>query len=190
MSTAGKVLIVLVLLLVPVWIVLASAVAQLNTEWSQAVKQAADRVAQLEKDVLKNEEDIRAWNDKIGLEQEALGQTQTVLLAQIANVERTKAETVAIQADVKVRLERLQAAVKNAERARDLRLAEKESETKGKASAEMLVGELSGQNAELMEQLTQLRNDFKSTLESNQVLVDRINKARRQPTTRSAVFVR
>ncbi len=189
MSTAGKVLVVLVLLMVPVWVLLASAVAQLNSAWGQSLAQQRDQVAKLEQDVLKNERAIQELTDKISLGQDERANNETVLLSRIFDVERSKAEVVKIQAAIKVQLDTLALAVKNAELARDQRLAEKENETKGKANAEQLVTEVSGQNAELMDQLTQLRNDFKSILESNKAMVDRMLKTRTTRTARPASYV-
>lgn len=190
MSTAGKVLVVLVLLIVPVWILLASAVAQLNAEWGQELEKQRTEVARLEQAVTKNQRDIQALTDQISLEQDTLAEHRTLLTAQLADVERTKAETVAIQAAIKVQLDVLNSAIKNAEVARQQRSAEKQSETEGKAKAEKEVADLKGQNAELMDHLTQLRNDFKSILESNKTLVDRLKKQPSQGTRRPAVFVR
>jgi small-conductance mechanosensitive channel len=112
-------------------------------------------------------------------------------MAQTADVERAKAEVVAIQAAIKVQLQTLGAALKNAQAVREQRIAEKENETKGKASAEKAVEELKGQNAELTDQLTQLRNEFKAVLQSNRALVDRLLKSPApRRVTRPAAFAR
>lgn len=79
MSTAGKVLVVLVLLLLPVWIILVSAVATLNMEWTQALAKQTQQIETLEADVAKNQRAIADFQDKITLEQLASEEEQTVL---------------------------------------------------------------------------------------------------------------
>lgn len=190
MSTAGKVLVVLVALLVPVWILLVSSVSQLNTNWAEALDKQRKDFIKLTEEVAKNEQEIRTLKDRIYLEQHSLGEHQAALQSELADVERAKAETIEIQSAIEIQLKQLAVAIQSAEVARDRRTAEKQAETEGKAKAEQEVAELSAQNSQLMDELTALRNDFKSILESNKAMVDRVNKARAQVVPRRAVFVR
>src|SRR4051794_848243 len=114
MSTAGKVLVVLVLLLLPVWIILVSTVATLNMEWTQALAKQKQQIATLESDVAKNQRAIADLQDKITLEQLATEEQQTVLRAKLADVERAKAEAIELLTGVKVQLATLNEAVAKA----------------------------------------------------------------------------
>jgi cell division protein FtsB len=190
MSTAGKVLVVLVLLVLPVWIILVSAVAQLNMEWTRELAKQAKQVETLQADVAKNEGEIAKLQDKIALEQHAAREQQSVLSGRLADVERSKAETTEIQSAVNVQVAMLQKALAKAELARQERAKEQQSETEGLAAARRSVDELKAANSELMSELTQLRDEFKSLLESNKVLVDRVLKGTTRRTGRPASLVR
>lgn len=190
MSTAGKVLVVLVLLVLPVWIILVSAVAQLNMEWTQELAKQTKQVETLTADVAKNERAIEDLEDKIALEQLASQEQQTVLRGKLTDLERAKAETIEVQTAVGVQVAILQKALAKAEIAREARKQELENETAGLAAARMTVDELKAANSELLAELTQLRNEFKSLLESNKALVERVLKSttRRAGVTRPASF--
>ncbi|AGA31273.1 hypothetical protein [Singulisphaera acidiphila] len=190
MSTAGKVLVVLVLLLLPVWIILVSAVATLNMEWTQALAKQTQQIETLEADVAKNQRAIADFQDKITLEQLASEEEQTVLRSKLADVERAKAEVIEVQTSVQVQLATLQQAVAKAQVARVDRDKEQQNETAGLAAARASVDELKAANSALLNELTQLREEFKSLLESNKTVVERIIKGKTRQVVRPASFVR
>jgi chromosome segregation ATPase len=190
MSTAGKVLVVLVLLVVPVWIVLVSAVAQLNAEWTQELQKQQAQVTKLQQNVAANEQAIMKMKDDIVVAQTTADEHATVLRARLVDVERARADAIQVQTGVKVQLDTLGAAIAKAEDARKQRNEEKQQEIQAMAAAEKAVTELKAENAELMSHLTQLRDEFKSLLESNKALVDRILKGRTQRAGRPASYVR
>jgi len=190
MSTAGKVLIGLVLLMVPVWILMVSAVTQLNASWRQVLHDQETKVGELEQAILKNQKEITGLKDKIVLVQVSGDEHATVLRERLADVERIKAEAINIQTAVKIQLDSLKVAGTNAENARDRRKEEKEQEIQSKAMAEKAVNDLKAENTELMTQLSQLRNEFKSLLESNKALVERMAKPRVQRAVRPASLAR
>ncbi|WP_406698867.1 hypothetical protein V5E97_08275 [Singulisphaera sp. Ch08] len=190
MSTAGKVLVVLVLLLLPVWIILVSAVATLNMEWTQALAKQTQQIETLEGDVAKNQLAIAELQDQIALEQLASEEQQAALRSRVADVERAKAEAIQLQTGVQVQLEMLKQAVAKAGIARDDRTKEQMNETAGLAEARKNVDELKAANSELLNELTQLRDEFKSLLESNKTVVERMLKSNTRRIGRPASFVR
>jgi hypothetical protein len=190
MSTAGKVLVVLILLVLPVWILLVSAVAQLNMEWTQALAKQAKQVETLTASVTKNEQAIADLQTQITLSQLASQEQQAVLQSKLADVERARAETIEIQTAVKVQIETLAQAVAKAELARDERQKEQQRETEGLAAARTSVDELKSANSELLAQLTQLRTEFKELLDSNKGAVERVLRSRTLRTGRSVSFIR
>jgi len=180
MSTAGKVLTGLVLLMLPIWIVLVSAVTQLNASWREVLRAEVEKVAKLEQSVLDNQKEIQRLKDRILIVQVSGEEQATVLREKLADVERIKAEAINIQTAVKNQIESLTAAGASAAVARDRRKEEKEQEIQATAAAEKAVNELKAENAELMTQLTQLRQEFRSLLESNKALVQRMGRPRVQ----------
>jgi hypothetical protein len=171
MSTAGKVLIALIILVLPIWIMLVSAVAQLNSEWRQALAKQKQQVESLEQQIAKNEQDIAQTRDTISTVLDTAQEQQTVLRSKIADVERSRANAAEILSAVNVQLSVLKGAVAGAEKARDQRAAEKMAEIQGKETAEKEVEQLKIQNNELMNTLAQLREEFKATLEANKKLI-------------------
>src|SRR5690242_5180696 len=87
MSTAGKVLIILVALALMAWIGLLSMVAQRNANWGQKIKAQQEQIETLQK----SQVDIRAQLAKvksdIAREQEAHDKAVTVLQAEKADRE-------------------------------------------------------------------------------------------------------
>jgi chromosome segregation ATPase len=181
MSTAGKVLIVLILLVLPIWIVMFSAVAELNKNGTQAVQDLKEKVVKLEEDVARNEHEIFTLKDQISLEQRAMGEQITVLRSRQSDAEKARAELTEIQKRVKYQLAGIETALKNAQTTRDVRDAEKKTVTKEIADTEDEVKKLQEEHAELTAQLERLRSEFKETLESNRAMADRLSKASNKP---------
>jgi chromosome segregation ATPase len=179
MSTAGKVLIVLILLVLPIWIIMFSAVAELNKNGTQAVQALKERIVKLEEDIARNEHEIVALKDEIGLEQTAMGTQIAFLRSRQADAEKARSEMTEMQKRVKYQLAGLEAALKNAQTTREFRDAEKKTVTKQIADAEDEVKKLQEEHADLTAQLERLRSEFKETLESNRELADRLSKANR-----------
>jgi chromosome segregation ATPase len=181
MSTAGKVLTVLVLLLAPIWMFLMATVAQLNTNWTEAIDARDKDIAKLEEQVKTNEREIQALKDQVASQQDTTERTSAVLRSQVAEVERQRAEAIEIQTRVASQVETINAALKNAEAARELRKTELANEQTAKKQFEDEVEKLKGENTALLDELTNLRNDFKETLESNRALKERLIKGGQTP---------
>lgn len=95
-----------------------------------------------------------------------------------------------VQTSVQVQLATLQQAVAKAQVARVDRDKEQQNETAGLAAARASVDELKAANSALLNELTQLREEFKSLLESNKTVVERIIKGKTRQVVRPASFVR
>lgn len=178
MSTAGKVLVVLVLLLAPVWVILVSAVAELNKSGGEQVAKLKGDVANLEKQVTDTRRQIVTLKDQIKLEQVTMLQEVAAIRSHAADLEKARSETFEIAARVNYQVVAMQEAAKRSEATKELRVAEKTQEIAAKAAAEKEVERLKQEHAALVERLDKLRNDFKATLDSNRKLVDRL-KAKR-----------
>jgi len=185
MSTAGKVLTVLVTLMAIVWIVLVAGVAQYNMTGTQLVKDLTEKTAKLEEqldETLKSIVDLKA---QINQEQVSMAEDLAVLQSRQSDMEKAKSDTLEIALRVKLQLAGIEAAVKTAQLDRDHRIAELKAENEAKDAAEKEVAKLKTENGDLMTELAKLRDDFKKTLESNKESLERLRKASTR-TTRPA----
>ncbi|MHC5542181.1 hypothetical protein ACYOEI_28500 [Singulisphaera rosea] len=186
MSTAGKVLVVLVLLVLPIWIILVASVANLNTEWTMALKKLEGNIKTLEKQVADNEAMSHGLKDQIALAQSTAETNHVVIRSKLAEIERARAETTQIKTAVDVQLDTLKAALASAESTREHRKTEAQEEEKAKGAALADVERLKGETNQLMDQLSKLREEFKSTLDANRKLVERLLRGGSTPPARSA----
>src|SRR5262249_13164823 len=104
MSTPGKVLVVLVLLLNPVWVILVSAVAQLYKNAGAQVKSLKDEVASLEKSVADTKQQIVGLKDDIEREQLAMATELAAIRGHQADLQRTRTEIFEIRSRVQFQL--------------------------------------------------------------------------------------
>jgi chromosome segregation ATPase len=188
MSMTGKVLAVLVTLVTVVWIILSACLAQYNRNGTKAVDDLKKQFAKLEADLLTAQHGLQELKDKTYQEQKETENDLTVLQERQSDVEKALSEVIEIKTRVKYQLDGAEANVKAAESHKDLRIAQKKNETEEKAKAEAEVEQLKAQRTELVAQLTALRDKFKSTLDENKALVDRLIKGGRG-STRPATLV-
>jgi chromosome segregation ATPase len=167
-----------VLLIVPVWIVLISGVAELNKSGGAQVANLKTQVDQLEADLAKMEKGLVDLKDDITLEQKAMNDQLEVIRAHQADLQKARSETIEFASRVKLQLAAMQEAAKQSEAARDLRTTEKTQEIAAKAAAESEVEKLKRDHAELVDQLDKLRDQFKATADANRQLVGRLKSAR------------
>jgi len=174
MSTAGKVLVVLVLLVAPVWIVMVSTVAQLNMNAGASLAALKTQVATLENDVSTMTRDVVKLKDQIAHEQEAMSQQLAVTRAHQADLQKARSEWIEIASRDNYQVAAMQEAAKRAVATRDLRAAERVQETEAKKAAEDEVEKLQQEHAQLTEQLDKLRGEFKATVDENRKLMARL----------------
>lgn len=176
MSTAGKVLVVLVTLTLIAWLVPFCMVAQLNRNWGEQVKKNAAELAKLEEDVTKTNEDLQKVKDDLAREQYVRNQNLIVLRTTIADHEKSLTARTETLERAKNRVAGQQQAEKDAATAAQRRVAEKAETLKLKAAAEDEVKKLTQENEKLTTQLTSLQQDFKNTLAENQRLIARAGR--------------
>jgi len=188
MSTPGKVLVVLLTLASLVWILMASSVAQINNVGSRKFAELNAQIEKLQADTVDAQRQVDALKDRISEEQVAMGLDRVTFLSQQAAMEKVRSDTLEMATRVKLLLADSEASVKTAQTARDQREAEKKAEIEAKAKAEAEVAELVKQHSQLTAELTKLSNEFRTTLESNKRLVDRLLKSGGR-SARSASFL-
>ncbi len=176
MSTAGKVLTVLVMLATVGWIVLGAGVAQLNRNGNAAL-------AKLQAD-LKNAEDglhdaevalVKLIDDTARF-QENMDTQLAVLRSKMIGVDAAGSRLKGILADMQGQLATVETTVANAQHDVEIRKQEKETETKLLADARAEVLRLRDVDAEMTERLGTLRDQFKKTYDEN---ADRVASAAR-----------
>ena len=91
MSTAGKVLTVVVILALAGWIFLFAQIAQLNANWGQKIDQLTEQVKTLETDVAQTRQTLDTRIAEITLSQDQRDRAMTVLKSRLAHVEKLQA---------------------------------------------------------------------------------------------------
>ncbi|MBX6316770.1 MAG: hypothetical protein IRY99_28230 [Isosphaeraceae bacterium] len=179
MSTAGKVLTVLVTLSILLWIALAALVADLNRNWGEALDKQRKEFARLREEIGKAENDLIKLKLATDVEQDATTKDVTRLRADIAARERVEIEIKEALAAAQLQLAKVEAEVKDAQAQVEIRQQEKQGTEKALADAQAAVAQLRTQNAELLAELTRLRDEFKATLAENKELLARYQAAGR-----------
>ena len=158
------------------WIVMASAVTQLNTNGGQAVKANEDKIAELQNELTKAKEDLYSLRTNLTLVQEQADVSRTYVRMQLSKTEKR-------QADIVEALERIKVQVTLAEKAVQLAVVNKDQRTKDVADLETekaklltTVDTLKGDDSVLREQRETLLTNLKSMLAENKKLVERAAK--------------
>jgi chromosome segregation ATPase len=176
MSTAGKVLSVLVALMTLVWIVLSAGVSQLNTNANARLHDLALKLEKLQDDVKKAQDDTASFLSQTSQAQEAVDREYEVLRAQQADLQRASSQISDSLAGVKYELEIVQETGKSAQSALENRNAEHQEETKELGQDRALVQELMAQCGKLRDRLTSLRKDFLSQYHANIEMLGKASK--------------
>jgi len=173
MSTAGKVLVGLILLFTLIWIVLTAGVTQLNRNGNQALINLTKKVEELEEQLNETKLQIlRSKDETVGL-QEQTDTELAVINARQSDVQRNASSNREILSRIQYELATVQATVQTAEKERKAWIAEKAAETQALEQARAEVEELQAKDEELRQRLTGLRNQFKTTLQANRENTER-----------------
>jgi Na+-transporting methylmalonyl-CoA/oxaloacetate decarboxylase gamma subunit len=177
MSTAGKVLTVLILLVTVVWLVMMSAVTQLNVNWQEKITaqqksldQATDDYTRTRAEGLKKIDQARIFQDEtlrvVRSKEMRIEAAKALLSSRTEHLTRLKAQLNDSQSSAEVAKANL--ATREAEK-----IANQEAEAKIRAE----IDKLKTLNTELRTQLAQLQDDFKRLLAENAAELDKISKA-------------
>jgi uncharacterized protein (DUF3084 family) len=167
MSTAGKVLTVLSVLMLVVWIVMISAVAQLNTNATQALEKVKSDIEKLKVDVAQTNDTATKLRVQVNEEQAAKGRELRLVGIRLSTAERQLTTTKENLARVQNQVANYTKTLAAAQEDKEARIQEKADLETQKAAGEALVKRLQGENDELLGQLTKLRNDFQEILKKN-----------------------
>jgi chromosome segregation ATPase len=162
MSTAGKVLIVMVMLMTIVWIVLSAGVSRLNTNANTRVHELTDKVAELQGKVQDTRAEIASLLTQTQQQQETLDREFSLLKAKQSDLDRARSKIADTLASVKYELELIQGTVKNAQTDLEHRNIEQQEETARLGADRAQVAELMADCSKLRDRLGSLRKDFQS----------------------------
>ena len=167
MSTAGKVLIVLVLLTSLVWLVLASGVAQLNTNGNTRLHELTEQIEKLQTDFKQSQDEIVAVRDQTSSIQENVDRQITVLRARQSDLEKARSKIIEYMTRVQYQLATLKDTIEKAKTTLQHRIEEQASEQQALVQAKSEVEDLKSKNGELLSQLSTLRQNFETVYRSN-----------------------
>lgn len=177
MSTAGKVLISLIVLFSLVWIISIAGVDQLNRNGNKQLADLNKQIAELNEKVKKIQHDVVETKDQIAIQQEKTDYEITRLRAAESNVELARSEMAEILMDVQHELANVQTIVENAKLDQNLRLQEKEAEIKAISAAEAELETLKGTNTRMLARIADLREKFRDSYRAG---LDFVNQSQTQ----------
>jgi hypothetical protein len=177
MSTLGKVLSVLTVLMILVWIVMAAGVADLNRNYGEKVIKLQGDIDRLEKQVVAAQAEVEGLIPQIALQQVERDKRLTVLREHLSQLEKLDTESREALIRVELQVTRVQAEVTASQAANALREKQKADTQKLLADARAGVQTLMGENAKLLEELTGLRTEYLSTVAENRELYGRLSGA-------------
>ena len=176
MSTAGKVLVVLIMLASLVWMLLTAGVTQLNRNGNQALIELTNKVSKLQEDVKSTQDEIVGVKNQTTVLQEQMDRDLEVIQARQSDVQRATSSVREILSRVQYELANVQQTVQEAEQERTHRAEEKAAEEKGLADARQEVVSLKAKDRELTDRLVNLRSQFTTTRKANLDLVGKAVK--------------
>ncbi len=175
MSTAGKVLVVLVTLTTLVWLILAAGVAQLNTNGNKALHDLSEQVAKAEVDLAQTQHDIVAFRDETASIQEKVDRDLSVLRARLVDVEKSRSQILEGLNRIQYQVNTVEETIKGTQTDIEHRNVEIQAEEKALAGARSEVETLMANSSQLRDQLKTLRETFQSRYKAN---VDMVGKSR------------
>ncbi len=176
MSTAGKVLSVLIVLVTVAWVFLTAAVSQLNHNGTKAVDALKVQVAKLETDLTRATRDLDKAKDDWHLDQAVTQKRLTVLQARQSDIEKARSAVQEIATRVTLQLADAETIAKTSAADRDQRIVEKKAEIEDLAKTRAEVERRKTERTDLVGRLTELRKKFQTTLDENRRLTQRVQQ--------------
>jgi chromosome segregation ATPase len=167
MSTAGKVLVVLVMLASLVWIILSAGVAQLNTNGNTRLHALTEQVGKLQEEFKQTQDEVVSLRDQSSSVQESIDNEFAVLRSRQSDVEKARSQIQEVLSRVQYQLAILQETIDKAKTALQNRNVEQQAEEQALAQSRTDVKELMDGSSQLMNRLSALRKEFESTYHAN-----------------------
>lgn len=195
MSTAGKVLVILVLLAVLPWLWLAAGVAQHHINWAKLYAETEKQRNEAKAELPPLESAIYEQKNEATVLQVSLDKQRRNFRGQMAMEQKEESETKETLSRTDYQLKQAQLEAENAKKRHDIRRQEKLDLDKAIADEQVVVQDLMNENKALKERLANLEKDFLATVEDNKKQIDRIRKKAEstsgaKPRTRLGSLVR
>ncbi len=167
MSTAGKVLTVLILIVMIPWLIMMSAVIDLNKNYEQKIIAQQKTLNQVTIDVAKANSDILRLTEQARTEQDTTDRDLREILGRIVAAEARQSKATESLTRIKAQAADFLAAVETAKTNLATREAEKAQGKKDLAQKREEIAKAQARNADLRLQLAQLQDEFKRLLDDN-----------------------
>jgi hypothetical protein len=187
MSTAGKVLTVLILLVTVIWLVMMSAVTQLNVNWQAKIGAQQTDLDRVTLELTKAKDSTLSLTEQARAKQDQTDRELRVRLSMIAAAERRQSSKIEDLTRIKAQVADSLGAAETAKANLATREAEKIKNQEDLAKKRDEIAKAQAVNADLKAQLAQLQQDFKRLLAEN---VAKLDKAAKQSTAKPASNVR
>jgi peptidoglycan hydrolase CwlO-like protein len=179
MSTAGKVLIVLVMLMTFVWVVLSAGVARVNTNANTRLHELTQEVEKLEGKAKDAQDEISSLLTQTSQTQEKIDREYILLRAKQSDLERARSQISETLSAVKYDLEIVEGTVKGAQTDLEHRTTEHQEETKRLEKERADAQELMASCSKQRDLLASLRKEFESKYHAN---IEMLGKAASKTT--------
>jgi peptidoglycan hydrolase CwlO-like protein len=174
MSTAGKVLVVLVMLASIACLILAGGVAQLNANANKRLLDLSNELAKAREDIEAARREAMATRDETTETQERIDRQVATLRARQNDLERSRSQIVENLTRLQYDLGTVNATIDGANTSKTSHGAEFEADDRALAELRGRVQALKDNNAQLMDRLKSLRQQFQDTYHKN---VEMLGKA-------------
>jgi hypothetical protein len=194
MSTAGKVLVILILVPTLLWVWLASGVAEMHRNWGKQLQGLETQITKAEQDIEATAAGIAADKRMIALTQRAKDTEVTARRTILSQLMRDDSYTKETLDRYTLQLSRVQDSVAAAEKTAQRRTQELADTKQATVEAQAELARLREENARDRETLQRLRSELLATVEQNRQIAEKANQAvqartpsasnRREATTR------
>jgi chromosome segregation ATPase len=167
MSTAGKVLVVLVMLASVGCLMLAGGIAQLNTNANKRLQELSNQLAKAREDIDANRREAMTLRDETSGMQERIDREIAALRARQTDLERTRTQITNDLARLQFDLGTVNDTIQLAKTSIENRTAEFEADEREMGELRGRVQALKQTDAQLMGRLQSLRQQFQDTYHKN-----------------------
>ncbi len=167
MSTAGKVLTVLILIVMIPWLIMMSAVTQLNVNYEEKIAAQQKTLDKLADDVAKATSGAQTLTEQARALQDTTDLELREILGRIAAAERRQSSTVEDLTRIKAQVADITAAAETSKKNLAIREAEKAKGEEDLAKKKDEIAKAQAKNADLRGELAQLQDEFKRLLADN-----------------------
>jgi len=173
MSTAGKVLVVFIVLASLVWLLLMGGVAQLNRNGNAALQKLTQDVEKMQADLEQTQRDIAIVRDQTTSTREELDRQVTTLRAEQSELEKARSQIVESLTRVQYQLAIVNDTIKGAKIQVEHVNVEHQAEEKSTLELRGEVKLLKTRNEELIARLQTVRDQFQTTYHTNLEMISK-----------------